>query len=81
MNGLSVGGFLFGMVIWADVLLAVVVVEGTVVETAYVWFFIFFRRGYLGNIVDMRVVMEVVIGVVVLVDVVVFVLCRCSSVV
>ena len=30
---------------------------------------------------DRRVVMEVVIGVVVLVDVVVFVLCRCSSVV
>ena len=81
MNGLSVGGFLFGMVIWADVLLAVVVVEGAVVETAYAWFFIFFRRGYLGDIVDMRVVMEVVIGVVVLVDVVVFVLCRCSSVV
>ena len=34
MNGLSVGGFLFGMVIWADVLLGVVVVEVAVVETA-----------------------------------------------
>ena len=31
MNGLSVGGFLFGMVIWVDVLLDVVVVEVVVV--------------------------------------------------
>ena len=70
MNGLSVGGFLFGMVIWVDVLLDVVVVEVVVVETVdvvQVWFFIFFRRGCLGNMMDVRVVIEVVIGVVVLV--------------
>ena len=45
VNGLTVGGFLFGMVIWADVLLDVVVVEVVVVETedvVQVWFFIFF---------------------------------------
>ena len=43
MNGLSVGGFLFGMVIWADVLLYVVVVEVVVLEivgVVQVWFFI-----------------------------------------
>ena len=69
-NGLSVGGFLFGMVIWVDVLLDVVVVEVVVVETVdvvQVWFFIFFRRGCLGNMMDVRVVIEVVIVVVVLV--------------
>ena len=33
MNGLSVGGFLLGMVIWADVLLVMVVVEVVVLET------------------------------------------------
>ena len=47
MNGLSVGGFLFGMVIWADVLLSVVVAE-VVVETVDALFFIFFWRGCLG---------------------------------
>ena len=71
MKGLSVGSFLFGMVIWADVLLGVmVVVEVVVVETADTWFFIFFRRGCLGDMMDVRVVMELVIGVVVLVGVV-----------
>ena len=70
MNGLSVGGFLFGMEIWADVLLDVVVVEIVVVETVFVvqvWFFIFFWHGCLGDLMDVRVVIEVVIGVVVLV--------------
>ena len=81
MKGLSVGGFLFGMVIWADVLLGVmVVVEVVVVETADTWFFIFFRRGCLGDMMDVRVVMELVIGVVVLVGVVELVWWRCSIV-
>ena len=71
MKGLSVCSFLFGMVIWPDVLLGVmVVVEVVVVETADRWFFIFFRRGCLGDMMDVRVVMELVIGVVVLVGVV-----------
>ena len=72
MKGLSVGSFLFGMVIWADVLLGVivVVVGVVVVETADACFFIFFRRGCLGDMMDVRVVMELVIGVVVLVGVV-----------
>ena len=74
MKGLSVGGFLFGMVIWADVLLGMmvvmVVVEVVVVETADACFFIFFWRGCLGNMMDVRVVMELVVGVVVLVGVV-----------
>ena len=83
VNGLSVGGFLFGMVIWADVLLDVVVVEVVVVEAVdvvQVCFFIFFRRGCLGYMMDVRVVMEVLMGVVVLVDVVVLVWWRCSAV-
>ena len=87
MNGLSVSGFLFGMVIWADcfillkrgffdkivgmdVLLDVVVLEIVVVETVYlvqVWFFEFFRHGCLGNMMGVRVVIEVVVGVLVLV--------------
>ena len=71
MNGLSVSGFHFGMVIWEDVLLDVVVVEVVVVKTVdmvQVWFFIFFRRGCLGDMMDVRVVIEFVIGVVVLVE-------------
>ena len=71
MNGLSVSGFHFGMVIWEDVLLDVVVVEVVVVKTVdmvQVWFFIFFRRGCLGGMMDVRVVIEFVIGVVVLVE-------------
>ena len=71
MKGLSVGGFLFGMVIWADVLLGVMVVVG---------FFIFFRRGCLGDMMDVSVVMELVVGVVVLVSVMVLVWWRCSVV-
>ena len=70
INGLSVAGFLFGMVIWVGILFNVVVVEVVVVKTVdvvQVWFFIFFRRGCLGDIMDLRVVIEVVIGVVVLV--------------
>ena len=54
-----------------DVLLDVVVVlEIVVVETAdvvQVWFFVFFRRGYLGDMMGVRVVIEVVVDVVVLV--------------
>ena len=60
------------MVIWADVLLGVMVVEVVVAETADACFFIFFRRGCLGDMMDVRVVMELVINVVVLVGVVVF---------
>ena len=83
MNGLSVGEFLFGMPIWADclillegrlmvgadILLEVVVVEVVVVETVdlvQVLFFIFSRRCCLGKM-DVRVVIEIVVGVVVLV--------------
>ena len=83
MNGLSVGGFLFGMVIWEDVLLDVVVVEVVVVETVdvvQVWFFIFFRRGCLGDMMDVRVVIEFVIGVVVLFGVPVLVWWSCCVV-
>ena len=84
MKGLSVGGFLFGMVIWADVLLGMMVVvlvaEVVVVETADACFFIFFRCGCLGDMIDVRVVMEIVIGVVVLVGVVVLAWWRCSIV-
>ena len=81
VKGLSVGGFLFGMVIWPDVLLGVmVVVEVVVVETADAWFFIFFRRGCLGDMMDVSVVMELVVGVVVLVGVMVLVWWRCSIV-
>ena len=79
MNGMSVGGFLFGMVIWVDVLLGVVVVE-VVVETVDAWFFIFFRRGCFGDMMDVRVVIEIVSGVVVLVGAVVLVWWRCSVV-
>ena len=68
MNGLSVGGFLFGMVIWADVLLSVVVAE-VVVETVDALFFIFFWRGCLGDMMDVRVVIKVVSGVVVFIGV------------
>ena len=80
MKGLSVGGFLFGMVIWADVLLRVMVVEVVVVETADACFFIFFWRDYLGDMMDVRVVRKLVIGVMVLVGVVVLVWRRCSVV-
>ena len=61
----------------------VVVVEVVVVETEDVvqlWFFIFFRRGCFGDMMDVRVGMEVVMGVVVLVRVVVLVWWRCSVV-
>ena len=71
MKGLSVGGFLLGMVIWADVLLGVMVV---------VEFFIFFRCGCLRDMMDVSVVMELVVGVVVLVGVMVLVWWRCSIV-
>ena len=64
MKGLSVGGFLFGMVIWEDVLLGVMVVEVVVVESADACFFIFFQHGCLGDMMDVKVVMELVIGVV-----------------
>ena len=50
IKGLSMGGFLFGMVIWADVLLGtmVVAVEVVVVETADACFFIFFGMAVRG---------------------------------
>ena len=83
---MSVGGFLFGMVIWADcfVLLELgflgrMVGAGVVVEFvvmgAVMWckqeFFYFFRRGCFGGIMGVRVVIGVVVGVMVLVCVVV----------
>ena len=71
IKALSVGGFLFGMVIWADVLLGVMVVVG---------FVIFSRRGCLGDMMDVSVVMDFVVGVVVLVGVIVLVWWRCSIV-
>ena len=73
MNGLNVNGRLFGMVIWADFLFLerkCLVVEVVVVETAdvvRVGFLDLSRRGCLGYIMDVKVVMEVVVGVVVLV--------------
>ena len=90
MNGLSVAGFLFGMVIWGncfillergflekmvgvDVLLDLVVAEIVVVETVdvvQVWFFDFFQRGCMGDMIGVRVVIvviEVVFAMVVLV--------------
>ena len=96
MNGLSVGGFLFGMVILADyfillergflgkmvgadVLMDVVVVVETV-DGAQVCFFDFFRGGCFGDMMGVRVVIEVVVGTVVWVDVVVLVWWRCSVV-
>ena len=42
MNGLSVGGFLFGMVIWADC-------------------FLLLEQGFLGKMVGMDVLMDVVV--------------------
>ena len=78
---MSVGGFLFGIVIWADVLLGVMVVfKVVVVETADASFFIFFRRVCFGEMMDVSVVMELVVGVVVLVGVIVLVWWRCSIV-
>ena len=56
-----------------------VVVEVVVEETAGGSFLIFFWRGCLGDVMDVRVVMELVSGVVVLV-VVVLVWWRCSIV-
>ena len=73
MNVLSVGGCLFGMVIWADFLfleLEFLMVEVVVVEAVDVVrdrFFVFSRRVCLGDMMDLKIVMEVVVGVVVLV--------------
>ena len=73
MNGLSVGGYLFGMVIWVDFLfleckcLVVEVVAVEAVDVVRVGFLDLSRRGCLGYIMDVKVVMEVVVGVVVLV--------------
>ena len=73
MNALSVGGCLFRMVIWVDFLLLqleFLMVEVVVVEAADVVrdrFFVFSRRVCLGDMMDLKVVMEVVVGVVVLV--------------
>ena len=74
MKGLSVGGSPFGMVIWADVLLGMmVVVEVVAMETADAWFLIFFRRGCLRDMMDVSVGMKLVVGMVILVDVMVLV--------
>ena len=54
----------FDKMVGADVLFGVVVVEILVVETVdvvQVWFFDFFRRGCLGDMVSVRVVIEVVL--------------------
>ena len=73
MNGLSVGGCLFGMVIWADFLfleskcLVVEVVVVEAVDVVRVEFLDLSRRGCLGYITDVKVVMEVAVGVVMLV--------------
>ena len=73
MNGLSVGGCLFGMVIWVDFLLLeceFLMIEVVVVEAVNVvrdGFFVFSRHICLGDMMDVKVVMEVVVGVVVLV--------------
>ena len=99
MRGLSVGGFLFGMVIWADcvvllkrrflgkmvgvdVLMDVVVevVLVVAVDVMQAGFFVFFWRGCFGDTMGVRVVKEVVVGVVVLFGAVVLVWCRWSEV-
>ena len=73
MNGLSVGGCLFGMVFWADFLflerkcLVVEVVVVGAVDVLRVGFLDLSRCRCLGYIMDVKVVMEVVVGVVVLV--------------
>ena len=73
MNGLTVGRCLFGMVIWTDFLflehkcLVVEVVVVEVMDVVRVGFLDLSRRGCLGYIMDVKVVMEVVVGVVVLV--------------
>ena len=66
-------GCLFGMVIWADFLflereylmVGDVLVEA--VDVVQAGFFVFSRRVCLGDMMDVKVVMEVVVGVVVLV--------------
>ena len=54
----------FDKMVGADVLFGVVVVEILVVETVdvvQVWFFDFFWRGCLGDMMSVRVVIEVVL--------------------
>ena len=99
MKGLSVGGFLFGTVIWADYFVLLkrgflgkivgadvfmdVKVEVVVVATVDVvqeGFFVFFWCGCLGDTMGVRVVKEIVVGVVVLVGAVALVWCRWSVV-
>ena len=73
MSGLSVGRCLFGMVIWTDFLflerkcLVVEVVVVGVVDVVRVGFLDLSRHGCLGYIMDVKVVVEIVVGVVVLV--------------
>ena len=81
MNVLSVGGFLFGMVIWADCfvllehgflgkMVGADVLMDVVVEAAEVvqaGLFVFLRRGCLEDMMGVRVVIENVVGAVVLV--------------
>ena len=75
MNGLSVGRCLFGRVIWVDFLLwdrEFLMVEVVVVEAVDVvgtsGFFVFSSSVCLGDMMDVKMMMEVVVGVVVLVQ-------------
>ena len=70
MNGLSVGRCLFGMVIWVDFLflerkcLVVEVILVEAVDAVQVGFMDLSRHGCLGYIMNVKVVMEAVVGVV-----------------
>ena len=61
----SFSGKIVGTDVLMDVVLEVVVVEA--VDMVQAGFFFFFQRGYLQDMVSVRVVIEVVVGVVVLV--------------
>ena len=61
----SFSGKMVGTDVLMDVVLEVVVVEA--VDMVQAGFFFFFQRGYLQDMVSVRVVIEVVVGAVVLV--------------
>ena len=61
----SFSGKMVGTDVLMDVVLEVVVVEA--VDMVHAGFFFFFQRGYLQDMVSVRVVIEVVVGAVVLV--------------
>ena len=64
-----------------DVVVEVVVVEAMdMVQVVQVWFIVFFRRVCLGDVMGVRVVVEVVVGAMVLVSAVVLVWWRWSVV-